>query len=202
MKPSLFVLGAAMLLLSATAGQAQNSASTTAVVSATVQVPMTMITEYDMGLPHTMQRGQTYIVTPDQFNANGNGALFQVRGDKGDRVSFTLPSTITLNLGTNDPINHPQLPGVNPVPSQASTITGTNLTAMNGLHVMGIGRTTYTPGTSVQLGGDFIGPAGTLTNVTGIGKQYLWVGASFPIALSQQRGVYLGYFVVQADYAN
>lgn len=169
---------------------AQSSAS--AHVSGTVVFPVTLTKLTDLTLPtvnRTTGSSQYMSINPQSAGAAG----FQARGDEGDMIIFTVPSTVELSTttGGNSEFN-----------------TNTHTMTLNTDTRIGIryieDRTTsipYNSGEAFALSShDYSDFGGSLALADGIGQLNIYVGGGYTVASDQQRGDYTGALTVSVNY--
>ena len=187
------MIALAVVAMTGTA-MAQNSASATAPVVGTVQVPITIVNQQGMNFGNNLQRGVFATISVN----TGSAARFFIQGDAGDLVAFTIDPTVTMTLDGPGQV----LAGVNPVGGQSTTmtlITHGKINEVNdpvgAVEIIPAPDPLSTPGTNPNFGGDGVVGSGT-------GQLYLFVGGDVTPAADQQRGSYAGTINVTVAYSN
>jgi hypothetical protein len=177
----MFIAAAAAMLLMGGSAFAQSG---TTGAYGTVSVPMSVTSERDMQVGD-MQRGAAKTVDMGSTVPATNGTIpaqFRITGDQNDWYVVQSASAVLTWV--------PQ-PGQSPAPGDVTTMTGTALTnkayTVNGP----TGESAAANAAAYQLGG---------LNGVNAGESYLWIGATFTPAASQQRGNYQGTCVVTVAY--
>ena len=172
---------------------AQNSASATAPVVGTVQVPISIVNQQGLNFGSSLARTVNATIPSTSLQA----ARFWVQGDAGDFVFFNVDPNVTLMLDPN--LNPQALAGVNPVGGQATTMnvaTSASIRHLNDATTsIAIVPNPHPLSQFGQDGGAF--PAGS-----GMGQMYVYVGGSVTPGADQQRGSYSGTLNVAVNYSN
>jgi hypothetical protein len=132
---------------------------------------------------NTLAYGDIYAsnITQTKTITNQNGQKFLVQGNPGTNVIINYNTSVSLDNslwalqygGTQGTINF----SVNPLPVQ--TLANSN----------------YISPITVNNGGSVV-----LTNSSGVGKLYLWVGGKISISPNQPIGDYIGYININVSY--
>ena len=112
---------------------------------------------------------------------NQNGQQFLIQGNPGSNVIINYSSSVTLSNSL--------------WALQYGGTQGTIIYSVNTLPVQTLANSNYINPVTVNNGGSVV-----LTNSSGVGKLYLWVGGKITVNPNQPVGDYIGYININVSY--